>query len=90
MNPANASEADQPKSKKFKKSIASQNPQVYFDVGINGVMAGRIEFELFADIVPRTVENFKQLCTHEKGFGYRKSVFHRIIPQFMIQGGGSD
>jgi cyclophilin family peptidyl-prolyl cis-trans isomerase len=46
-----------------------------------------MEFELFADIVPLTAENFKQLCTHAIGFGYRSSKFHRIIPGFMVQGG---
>ncbi|KAG4101902.1 peptidyl-prolyl cis-trans isomerase E [Neocallimastix lanati (nom. inval.)] len=63
------------------------NPRVYLDITIGGVAAGRIVIELRADIVPKTAENFRALCTHEKGFGFRKSIFHRIIPQFMCQGG---
>lgn len=63
------------------------NPRVFLDITIEGRHAGRITIELRHDVVPMTVENFRSLCTHEKGFGYRGSIFHRVIPQFMLQGG---
>jgi peptidylprolyl isomerase len=60
---------------------------VYFDITINGAPAGRIVFNLFDEVVPRTARNFRELATGQNGYGYAGSGFHRIIPQFMLQGG---
>ncbi len=66
----------------------TQNSQVFFDISINGAPSGRITFELFNNVVPKTAENFRCLCTGEKeNLTYKGSSFHRIIPDFMLQGG---
>jgi len=61
--------------------------RVFFDVTADGAPLGKVIMELRADVVPKTSENFRALCTGEKGFGFKGSSFHRVIPNFMCQGG---
>ena len=73
-------------------AIARGNPVVFFDITIGGVPSGRIKMELFSDETPKTAENFRRMCTGEftrgsQPAGYLKTPFHRVIKEFMIQGG---
>lgn len=63
------------------------NPRVFMEIKIGNRDIGRIVIELRADVVPMTAENFRALCTNDKGYGFKGSAFHRVIPQFMCQGG---
>ncbi|XP_044522273.1 peptidyl-prolyl cis-trans isomerase F, mitochondrial-like [Gracilinanus agilis] len=65
----------------------TKNPLIYLDVGAKEEPLGRMVLELKADVVPKTAKNFRALCTGEKGFGYKRSTFHRVIPSFMCQAG---
>ena len=77
------------------QASSSSNPRVFFEIEIDGKPQGRIVMELFKNIVPRTVENFRQLCTGEAGrsktsgkiLSFKNSIFHRVIKGFMMQGG---
>ncbi|GGW26560.1 peptidylprolyl isomerase [Streptomyces xantholiticus] len=60
---------------------------VFFDITIDDEPAGRVVFALFDDVVPKTAKNFRELATGEHGYGYEGSSFHRVIPDFMLQGG---
>eukprot|EP00745_Piridium_sociabile_P038208 TRINITY_DN69752_c0_g1_i1.p1 TRINITY_DN69752_c0_g1~~TRINITY_DN69752_c0_g1_i1.p1 ORF type:complete len:177 (-),score=22.07 TRINITY_DN69752_c0_g1_i1:107-637(-) len=71
-----------------------ENPRVFFEISVDNECFGRVEFELYKDACPQTAENFRALCTGEKGVGrsgvplhYKNCSFHRIIPEFMLQGG---
>lgn len=72
-------------SKNLPAKKVKSNPRVFLDIQIAKKDVGRIVIELRADVVPMTAENFRQLCTNAKGFGFKGSAFHRIIPQFMCQ-----
>ncbi|KPI06221.1 peptidyl-prolyl cis-trans isomerase cyclophilin type [Actinobacteria bacterium OK074] len=67
--------------------MADMAENVFFDITIDDQPAGRIVFKLYDDVVPETARNFRELATGQHGFGYEGSSFHRVIPDFMLQGG---
>jgi cyclophilin family peptidyl-prolyl cis-trans isomerase len=67
--------------------MRAMNPRVYFDLSADGMNIGRVVMVLREDVVPKTARNFLELATGQNGFGYKGSAFHRVIPDFMLQGG---
>ncbi|XP_069554564.1 E3 SUMO-protein ligase RanBP2 isoform X2 [Brachyistius frenatus] len=87
QTPGDASGFFTPQMSRVQEHSRDTNPQVFLTVTADGQPLGTVTVELFSHIVPKTAENFRALCTGDKGFGLRDSTFHRVIPDFMCQGG---
>ncbi|XP_029558493.1 E3 SUMO-protein ligase RanBP2 [Salmo trutta] len=87
MSQSEASSLSSPQLSRVQEHSRDANPQVYLSISADDEPLGTITIELFSHIVPKTAENFRALCTGQKGFGLRNSVFHRVVPDFMCQGG---
>lgn len=78
-----------------KRDASAMRSRCFFDISLGGLGVGRIVFELFGDVAPKTAENFRALCTGEKGLGlvtgkklhYKGVIFHRVVKDFMVQAG---
>ncbi|KAL0963548.1 hypothetical protein UPYG_G00307810 [Umbra pygmaea] len=87
MGQSEALALSSPQMSRVQEHSRDTNPRVFLDISADGEPLGRVVIELFSHIVPKTAENFRALCTGQKGFSLRNSVFHRIVPDFMCQGG---
>ncbi|XP_038870195.1 E3 SUMO-protein ligase RanBP2-like [Salvelinus namaycush] len=87
MSQSEASSLSSPQLSRVQEHSRDANPQVYLSISADDKPLGTVTIELFSHIVPKTAENFRALCTGQKGFGLRNSVFHRVVPDFMCQGG---
>ncbi|XP_045064907.1 LOW QUALITY PROTEIN: E3 SUMO-protein ligase RanBP2-like [Coregonus clupeaformis] len=87
MSQSEASALSSPQMSRVQEHSRDANPQVYLSISTDDEPLGMVTIELFSHIVPKTAENFRALCTGQKGFGLRNSVFHRVVPDFMCQGG---
>lgn len=82
---SDASFTSSPQMSRVQEHSRDTNPRVFLNVAADGESLGTITIELFSHIVPKTAENFRALCTGERGFGFQDSIFHRVIPSFMCQ-----